>query len=222
MSMKKRGFTLGEVLITLSVVGMVAILTIPSLTGDIAAKHRMAKLTNTIGDLNNAVQLYMMRERVSVIDSTNEDFQDELKKLMKTKDGYASLYTYGSIRNPAVNNNFFNIHFGTHGFILENGVHIKICGYNGLTDRFYVAIDVNGADKPNIIGLDMFIATLYKQDIQNDDGDVVVHAGDIGMDIAEDEENLLENCTSGDLNNHLAACYSLAEQKGFAPDYYKE
>ena len=61
MSMKKRAFTLGEVLITLAVVGLVALLTVPSLVADIAGKQRMVKLQNTIGDLENATKLYMMK-----------------------------------------------------------------------------------------------------------------------------------------------------------------
>ncbi|MBR1460586.1 prepilin-type N-terminal cleavage/methylation domain-containing protein, partial [bacterium] len=87
MSMKKYGFTLGEVLITLSVVSLVAILTIPTFLGDLAAKGRMARLTSTIGDLNNAVQLYMIKNRLNALDE-NFKFND----FLETKDQLPSRY----------------------------------------------------------------------------------------------------------------------------------
>ena len=55
--MRKRGFTLAEVLITLAIIGVIASITLPSLTLSISAQKNRAALKRTMSVLNNAVKM---------------------------------------------------------------------------------------------------------------------------------------------------------------------
>lgn len=69
--MKKFGFTLAEVLITLAVIGVVAAITLPSLNDDIgfkAIEKQNAKFYNT---LTNAISMIQAEEQVDDISSIN-------------------------------------------------------------------------------------------------------------------------------------------------------
>ena len=158
MSMKKRAFTLGEVLITLAVVGLVALLTVPSLVADIAGKQRMVKLQNTIGDLNNAVQLYMMKKHVNNLEGselTANNMQDAIAELVrgKIKTGLPNdPYSPMKLASSGIPN-----YFGASNktLVLENGAYVRFVDDPG-DEKYAIYIDVNGQDKPNIGGLDYF------------------------------------------------------------------
>jgi prepilin-type N-terminal cleavage/methylation domain-containing protein len=67
----KKGFTLAEVLITLSVVAVVALMTVPSIIKNYKYKTYAATLKQTIAQLNDAVQTSMLDENAtSFIQST--------------------------------------------------------------------------------------------------------------------------------------------------------
>jgi prepilin-type N-terminal cleavage/methylation domain-containing protein len=59
----KNGFTLAEVLIAVTIVGVIAVLTIPSLLKNSQEKARMTLLKGTVANLSNAVQAEMTRHR---------------------------------------------------------------------------------------------------------------------------------------------------------------
>ena len=52
----KSGFTLSEVLITLTVVGVLAALVIPGLIKDTTNRAMISSLQGTVGNITNAVQ----------------------------------------------------------------------------------------------------------------------------------------------------------------------
>ena len=55
--MKKIGFTLAEVLITLGIIGIVAAMTIPTLIAEQQKKQTVAKLQRALGIMNQAYRL---------------------------------------------------------------------------------------------------------------------------------------------------------------------
>ncbi|MDR1327072.1 MAG: prepilin-type N-terminal cleavage/methylation domain-containing protein [Heliobacteriaceae bacterium] len=57
--MKKKAFTLAEVLITLGIIGVVAALTIPSLIAKHKEKETVSKLKNIFSTLSNAYTLIL-------------------------------------------------------------------------------------------------------------------------------------------------------------------
>lgn len=68
--MKKRGFTLAEVLITLGIIGVVAALTAPQLVMSSKNEATCSKLATTVSNLENAFQNAMVQEEVSGLNET--------------------------------------------------------------------------------------------------------------------------------------------------------
>ena len=230
MSMKKSAFTLGEVLIALSVIALVAILTVPSLLGDVAAKQRMTKLANTVSNLDYAVERYMQKEGINSF-TAQEEFDDfHYEDFLDTKEE-GTMADYNN-KYKTLNGGNGNFHFqmGWHLMtpirILANGSTAFERPYSQYYEYF---VDVNGTDAPNIIGLDAFIFRIYYQDVVEDikdpsteeviDHKTIVKAGTVtgypqGKEPAGDLRNL---CRNGD----AIACFTLAEKYNFAYNYLK-
>ena len=68
--MKKRGFTLAEVLITLGIIGVVAALTAPQLVMSSRNEATCSRLASTVSNLENAFQNAMVQEGVSGLNQT--------------------------------------------------------------------------------------------------------------------------------------------------------
>lgn len=68
--MKKRGFTLAEVLITLGIIGVVAALTAPQLVTSSRNEATCSKLSTTVSNLENAFQNAMVQEEVTGLNET--------------------------------------------------------------------------------------------------------------------------------------------------------
>ncbi len=69
--MKKRGFTLAEILITLGIVGVVAALTAPALVMSSRNEANAAKLSVTVSNLENAFTSMLVKENVDSLFSTS-------------------------------------------------------------------------------------------------------------------------------------------------------
>ena len=61
--MKKFGFTLAEVLITLGIVGVMAALVVPAVMSNVQVKMNMSRLSRTVEDLDNAFTTALAAER---------------------------------------------------------------------------------------------------------------------------------------------------------------
>ncbi|NLF82861.1 MAG: prepilin-type N-terminal cleavage/methylation domain-containing protein, partial [Candidatus Gastranaerophilales bacterium] len=60
--MKKKGFTLAEVLITLSIIGVVAALTIPAITASTNEARARSSIKKAVSVLNQALTLSIAQE----------------------------------------------------------------------------------------------------------------------------------------------------------------
>lgn len=144
--MKKNGFTLAEVLITLGIVGVIAAITLPSLMADTTAAQIGPKLAKTIAAFEQANETLLNSNAVNtLVDSghlTNNDmYYGELSKFLKiSKSG--------------------------NGFLLKDGIKIDFTinetPPTNTSDPAYkqrigdVKVDINGATKPNTNGTDIF------------------------------------------------------------------
>ena len=69
--MKKRGFTLAEVMVALTLVGIVASLTIPTFVSNHRNKANAARLAATVNDVENTFTTMMATEAVDNMKDTN-------------------------------------------------------------------------------------------------------------------------------------------------------
>lgn len=206
--MKKHGFTLTEVLVILGIIGVVAALTIPTLSHEINKKSIITKFPGAIANLENGFSTMLVKENSNTLFGTEAwqthgsnktkfaeklqeyfkilnfyeiDSIEELQKLYGSQKGPFIMNANGTI-NPTVNDGLAKqminattntLNKGNHCFILKDGTlvfliineekpdynrneKIRTQGgalYNEAAD---IWIDVNGVEKPNTLGRDIF------------------------------------------------------------------
>lgn len=223
----KSGFTLSEVLITLTVVGVLAALVIPGLIKDTTNRAMISSLQGTVGNITNAVQNELVRTGAKDITSTDiylkpNEFLKNLNAIRTAKDG--SLFPSEQYTN--YNKGVFTANSCKASAILENGVRVCQTTNDRPADaadpeKVYwqqYLIDVNGPDGPNVSGLDLFGIVVYNTDTMNS------HVGDVGgiyqssSNNSEDDKNK-NTCKSNASSTSAFNCYLLLEQSGFDPKY---
>lgn len=144
--MKKIGFTLAEVLITLAIIGVVAAITLPSLMADTTSAQIGPKLAKAVAMFEQANESLLNANSVDTLTdagfaSNATSYATELSRHLKgtartsaflTKDGM--LYTF--VLNEKGPSN------------LADPGHLQRIGD--------VTVDINGASKPNADGTDIF------------------------------------------------------------------
>ena len=166
MKIFKQGFTLAEVLITMALIGVVASMTLPTLSVNVQKQQIGPALAKAINTLESANRLALQTENVRT-----------LNQLPNATNGYLEAmrpyiqYSYvGSIKRPYTGTTHTNTHrmYSTKDgidYIYENSNPARIqdnvnylpISYSG---SYYnnIQIDVNGNNKgPNALGRDLFV-----------------------------------------------------------------
>lgn len=220
--MTKPAFTLAEVLITLGIIGIVAAMTLPAIIGRYKKQETIVKLKTSINILNNAfrsaVADYGDMENWDYID--NLDSQDNRKAFI---DKYLIPYIKGA--KPAERSGYNYIGLGysrqyppkqPDGTItgLTSTFFYPIAMLNGI--YFYAAIDqnkqktlpirvdLNGLNKPNIFGYDLFALELVPKK------NIVVATG-------HQSKNPMSSCTPG---NAWSCAAAIIQNNYEIPDKY--
>jgi len=169
---KRKGFTLAEVLITLTIIGVIAALTIPNLIQNHEKKQTITKLQKAISVWNNVYSMSLRElgepSDAEVIASSAEDLYNKYyapylkgktcktyqkcKYLSSTPFTYISRKTWGFmiVVDPA------NI-----GIITDDGMFYVYQAKGGgdranLLEDQGLLVDINGSKKPNRLGRDIF------------------------------------------------------------------
>lgn len=166
-----RAFTLTELLIALAILGALAAMAIPSLMEGLQKKQLTVQLKGTVGGIQQLAHNQMIAKNTK--DLTNTDFADPSKLLseknfpiVKSCDTAADCWTesYKKISGNTASTRY--LEGDSRSIILKNGAIISYGLSNvartGLPsdsddrDIGIFRIDVNGIDKPNMIGRDVF------------------------------------------------------------------
>lgn len=176
----KRAFTLTEILITLTIIGVIATITIPALIHHINKTTTVAKLKVANNMLVQSFSLADSELGASgIIDSSNastkEWFTERISnhiRLVRTCYDKAGCWHKGTTMlngsAPYYDKGEQGIGDNNATFITANGFQFNIDGYNSsdlknkmginnATDGVVIYIDINGSKKPNIIGKDTFV-----------------------------------------------------------------
>ena len=154
--MIKKGFTLAEVLITLTIIGVVAALTLPSLTTSVSKNQIGPKLAKAINTLENANKMALQQYEA-------RDLESLAKQLNETDPQYTRILEHqvaGSLDSS--NSKVFRCKDGIKYTMQDNGkISEPIKGKGELTNkynyrRYALIIDINGDQKPNYGGQDQF------------------------------------------------------------------
>ena len=167
--MMKKGFTLAEVLITLSIIGVVSALTLPNLSSGYMRQTTATQLSKAINTLENANALALQENFVSDLRNIHpNNYYNSISNFIKATPRTLTLGSYTSYRDFSNTNSLlFNNRpaFDTKDgmtFIQSGGLvsvppHTnRSAMYSG--SYYQINVDINGNTKgPNVIGRDTFI-----------------------------------------------------------------
>lgn len=170
--LKRKGFTLAEVLITLGIIGVVAALTIPTLMKNTQDQEFKSAWKKQYSTLEQASKLYL-QENSTFLGVT--DYSDALQPYLKTIQycgTHASTegcwipsganFKFDHSGAAFIPNNGSNNDLGrAQGLILNDGTFVSTyygsptCAWAGLACG-WIIVDVNGAKAPNTVGRDVY------------------------------------------------------------------
>ncbi len=215
----KRGFTLAEVLITLTIIGVVASMTIPSLmqsTNDLQYKVAWKKEFSSISQAFTKLRIENGSFQF-ILDGTSNVTYEALKEQMNIVNdcGYwsdqGSCYLYDDFDYVDMDGTSMDPdNFDDGQFVLADGAFIMIEDHSTSSEEDIVWVDVNGHNKgPNTLGKDLFAIRVLK--------DKIVPAG------ATDSDVSLSTCEStGNTTNALGWATEPVDGAGCSAQYLLE
>lgn len=159
--MRKSGFTLAEVLVTLGIIGVVAALTIPALNNNVSKQKIGPSLAKAINTLENANMTILAKNQLTRLDSTS--YPDALRSQMNCARETVSNPTYKDIDGSSntLNGSYYKyttkdgIVYYIKSDISNQSAPAKYVG------KYYVGlIDINGTKAPNTSAKDMFLVRI--------------------------------------------------------------
>lgn len=190
--MKKFGFTLTEVMITVGIIGVIAALTIPNLVANYQKNLFATSLHRVYNDLDSAIQKYMADQHVDDLRESDMYNNSEALRRFITSTFDVAMDCGTRYYNPDASKNCFAPNYGyIEGFERANLIDFEhnantcnmvfmttsgasLCvdtkkqegssyGKGDSTEYLLgVEIDVNGPQGPNIFGRDLFM-TMHVQ-----------------------------------------------------------
>ena len=173
---RKFAFTLAEVLITLGVIGVVAVLTLPTLIANYKKQVIISKLNKVYSTISQAY-IFAKSDNGELQDwklenytESDKDDEDILYYLLpylkvlrfcgKSEKGCFPNVAYGSIGSTGFGVNIDSSKWYSNA-ILEDGSIISSITFrsnvkNKVIVRGFIRVDVNGNNPPNVLGIDLF------------------------------------------------------------------
>lgn len=213
--LKRKAFTLSELLIALAIVGAIAALAIPAVVEDMNRKLLAAQLKNLSLTIQNFAGDQLIKNKVQSLEFT--DFNDPTKLLTPANFTIADECT---TRSNCVAASYGTLDGHSRAFPnyttkkLKNGVTIayvkskvEIADVDDDEGFGLFYVDLNGVDKPNIIGRDHFVFRISKK------GRILDGTGNNKTTDA----TLKAYCKDG--RNLPTACYTLVERNNWKITY---
>ena len=181
----KKAFTLSEVLIALTIIGVVAAITVPTLFANYTEQEKSQKIKKEYSTLSNAITRVRAFGGSTILDyDINDDlltvktwFDDFLKpQLVTTKVCYNTPGCWSSegvkyLNGSTANGGSVGIGYPTVTAVLNDGTYISVdrdsvSSFGVNSDNQYgliVYFDINGNKKPNVVGKDIFITVFTEE-----------------------------------------------------------
>ena len=158
-------FTLAEVLVALGIIGVVSALTVPTLMRNHQKKVYTVQLHKFYSELSNALESYQNSKNAVNLVEAGLNTNAELSAFVR--DSFKVVQTCNGSLTPCLAETYVSLDgkkraiLSTTSYTLASGVairpYIEVSG-NKLIN---LMVDTNGAQKPNILGRDLFFFAIY-------------------------------------------------------------
>ena len=163
----KKALTIGELLVTMAIIGVIAILVLPSFLKDYHNKLYVTRLKKMYEMIELAVNQACMDNNVSYFGQTpyvqNDNYQEFLDKYFKKTSKNNTKFFANSYGIIGTNRTFNNT-------ISENDAYAKLAGGETITyscdkssNYCEFNVDINSTDGPNVAGKDYFLMSVNKK-----------------------------------------------------------
>ena len=152
---KKKAFTLAEVLITLAIIGIVSAMTIPTLINNYQKKITVERLKTTFSLFSQAMKMAEAEHSYTDTIANPADVENFVEVYLAPYMKITDKKTSAPIHKGLNGNNSDIYGVDSIYYQLANGVEFRL-EYNGYWKVYFVDIDINGPQGPNILGLDTF------------------------------------------------------------------
>ena len=173
-SLKQKAFTLAETLITLSIIGVVAAITVPTLMSGAQKQTYVTGLKKAYNQLQHAMQMIPINENcpagdyecagtfTEIQDGNNNALMQSLAAAMKAKRYTDKDFNFGLCHTEGYN---------AECYITEDGMVFAPYGWDGLY------VDVNGPKGQSVRGRDSFVFTIATENKNGIKQGMVLPAG---------------------------------------------
>ena len=174
----KKAFTLTELLIALGIIGAIAAMAIPSTINKIHNASLATSLKSNVAAIQQIVSDQLVLKRTKDLNDTDlataDGFYSKLNDAQKCVD---DTECWGGTTYKTLDGLDGAYDSPTGGVKLKNGAAIAYIPEttNGAEDIAWISIDVNGPERPNIIGRDLFKFGITKTGMIH--GQVTVNRG---------------------------------------------
>ena len=197
---KQKAFTLAETLITLSIIGVIAAMTVPTLVSNAQKASYVAGVKKAYSQLNNALRMIPVTEGCSAGDyecagffkyasgqhsssggwstGDNENFAERFEFLAKQFKTISINTPREKINNSHACYGLLRTTYAPGNFVTTDGMcFASSYGLYAGGNNLIVYVDVNGAKNPNIGGRDQFLFYISDKTFDNTNQVTVVPNG---------------------------------------------
>ena len=234
--MNKKAFTLSEILITLGVVGVVAVLTVPGVMRNYQNRLYTAQLEKTYAQISDALQAIMNDENVDnfyeTTAGTGTTCYTSGDKKCTTGLGYFFQNYFKTIKTDcmsATNTTEPCLKNTTGAYKTVGGVNVAVPHgnyfvqttsgaviggfYNASNNCMSIIVDVNGIDEPNVAGRDTF-----SMDIRAN-GTIADYNSGCGANAMGAAASTCTTGSTGSIYDASAGCLSNVIEAGWKMEY---
>lgn len=229
----KKGFTLAEILIVFTIIGVVAALTIPYLYANYQKQQYVTQLKTVYTGISQAIKLFMANEGISKISASNiltapdqDSYEvttqragnDFLKKYFKIVTDCGT--EEHNLCFPAELSSFYCV-------IIASGA--SVCIQPGTEERAGMfVVDINGLKPPNTSGRDIFNFSFYYDGSLDESVTPECKKGKatqssllcLGAESAQAlRENRSSKCWDSEANFYGSGCFGKILNDGWKMDY---
>jgi len=223
--MKKFGFTLAEILITLTIIGIIAAIVMPALFSNVERATLEKQTAKFYNRLVTAFSTYKTDKESPTITNTEFNADNFVRDYFNAErcDSFADCFpaAYSFVNNNQPRNNFAEEYSSYNVYRLKDGTVFLIVGYNeDESVPIDIFFDVNGIKGPNKVGRDFWSVKIFYDGSIDEGGAFPRLKKGSQTDLDEMKNSLNEryqNCLNG--NNPYGGCFGHFMRNGFKFDY---